>query len=69
MFRYVDALSLLPLTLYPKTHTHTHNVCLLVCFRAHMCLYSYHSSVPQEAYGLQPVKEQLAVASHFGDEM
>ena len=24
MFRYVDALCLLPLTMYPKTHTHTH---------------------------------------------
>ena len=24
MFRYVDALCLLPLYMYPKTHTHTH---------------------------------------------
>ena len=24
MFIYVDALCLLPLTMYPKTHTHTH---------------------------------------------
>ena len=24
MFRHVDALCLLPLTMYPKTHTHTH---------------------------------------------
>ena len=24
MFRYVDALCMLPLDMYPKTHTHTH---------------------------------------------
>ena len=38
MFRYVDALCLLPLTMYPKTHTHTHThiyIYIYIC----VCIY------------------------------